>query len=534
MRTLRQTDLVLALLLALIAVALWLPFGFNIGFWMDGWTFFHNIDASHFYETTFTAPVSRPALNLVWQLAYSLDSESYLGVNLLLLALMIGKGWLTAAILHTLTRSRALACAVGALVLVLPADSATFYLGALTLHSALFCWLAATYCLLRYYETRRLVWAPLIVLTLLVGTSSYEIVFVFTAVGLLALLARARKLDRRFWICAWVYLMVPIVMGVRYLLLLLNQSDGVRYQTGLLDPNVTIGAMLSSLVRVYERHFWSGWIGAGTPSYAVYAIVIGAAVAGVCWWLARRESRAAAPPPTWRPSTGALIAVGVLTIALGVALYLPTRDRDSTLRTYYFSAIGAAVVIGTAAYGVTRPSRGGGRAAAFAGIVGAIALVGGVRMLEQHAVFVERTAAQQRVLRQFIQAAPAIDQPAVVLIDDSTGTLNDIFSATFILRGAVAILYEAQELVPVLCDQANCQFEADAVRALFRGELQAISRYERVVMLRYAEAGFTLVESLDGYTDQAARSAYAPRALIDFGAAPPRRAATMLPQAPTS
>jgi len=86
--SLKRVAIVLPFLaLMLIAVLLWLPFGLHVGFYADDWLFYSSIQAGKFW-----GPALRPFLNFPWIFTYHLDSSSFVGANLFLWFLILGKG----------------------------------------------------------------------------------------------------------------------------------------------------------------------------------------------------------------------------------------------------------------------------------------------------------------------------------------------------------------------------------------------------------------------------------------------------------
>lgn len=228
--------------------------------------------------------------------------------------------------------------------------------------------------------------------------------------------------------------------------------------------------------------------------------------------------------------SAALIAVGLLIIVLGIAVYLPTTQRDLTMRTYYFSSLGAALVLAVVGWEIARRTR---RNVVFAVLAGALALIGCWRLLEQHAVFRDRAASQQDVLRQIIDVVPQPqDHVALLVLDEgSTPTLLERFTSSLFLRGSLSLIYDTAYLSAGICDFTlpeddpdACHFQPGQVEALLDGGVYVAATYDRLIVLRYSEDGIELVDSLADYVD--APVAYDPLPLI--GAGDPPRVATML------
>lgn len=533
MRLPNRADLIIGLALALMAAALWVPTGFNVGFTVDGWAQYSVIDyhiRAGGGALLVTTPL-RPLFLIPYQAGYALTPNAFIGYNIVLLGLMIAKGWLAAAVLHRLTRNRALAAAGGVLLLLFPADAALFYEGALTLHMALALWLLATLALLIFIERGRFARLIISALALLIGLGQYEIVFLFVPVAVAA--AAHRGLNRRFWVGASVVGGMAAFMGVRYLgVALASQGNAISYQVSLLDANATPAAIINAIGTVYANHFWNGWLGPWAPAYAALALAIGIGAAVLIGGMALRPAATSRPIARIRPARW--IIIGLAIILVGVALYLPTRDRASNLRTYYFSAVGAAVALSGAAWGLSAAA-GRRQPLMFAGLVGALALIGGWRLLEQHAGFAARAQAQGRALAQFVEQAPAFTAPSLVVIIEGGEALRAIFDTAFAMRSAFEVVYQTDATPVVLCGEivdstltAQCVFGPRRVVASFDRRPFANIAYDQVLAYRFdAETGFTLLDDLSAHAE--ATPGYAPRARIDANAPPPVRAALMLP-----
>lgn len=519
-----------------IVIALWLPVGFNVGFWRDGWTFFDKINTARLLGAVPPAPASRPSLNVGWFIAYALDSNSFTGVNLLFISLLVGRGLLCAGILNKLTRQPLLAFGFGVLALLVPADTAYFYLGAMTLNLAMLCWLAATYCILTFYETPRLTLALMVALLLLIGTAAYEIVFLFIPIGLLALWAMRRRLNRQFFTAAVVYIIVPAVMAVRYAVLWFSHVEGVNYQAGLLDQSLTLGDMLGSLGRIYVRHLAGGWLDGGETTYLIPAVVVGLVAAVVCWWLTR-EVEAGGGNKVGNGNVftvttpGELMIAGLLMIGLGVALYLPTSERDVTMRTYYFSSVGAALTLAAGGWWIAQRLH---RRVIYATLIGGLALLGSWALLNQHADIRDASAAEQRILKQIIGLVPHPESNvALILLDSSAGQdLHRTYGSSLFLRSALLLIYDTNRLAAGLCftdaepgTDDSCLFGTENLETWLGNVGNVTVPYDRLILLRYDGETVSLVGSESDLPVAFQQPVpYDPTALIIDGAPPPRAA----------
>ena len=139
-----------------MAIALWLPFGLNITDFSDAWVFYGSLDAG--------LPLlsdSRPFQLVMYHLAYAVDPNSFVGPNLLMLLLFIGKSLAVYGSLRLiLPQLPVIAFLSAALLMLFPADTGTFWLAAFNVHSPVFFFFLAVLALVWYW--RRPHWLKLL------------------------------------------------------------------------------------------------------------------------------------------------------------------------------------------------------------------------------------------------------------------------------------------------------------------------------------------------------------------------------------
>ena len=516
------------LALALLTALLWLPFGLKVGFTGDDWTFFHQVDAGTVWSS---ASPLRLFIPIPWIIAYDLYPGSFAGFNLFLVLMIFGKGCLVYGILRRLNAVTALAFAAAVLSILLPADTGIFYIGALTIHFAVFCYLAAFYLLLVYWNTGRLsaVIALWIAQVLCVG--NYELAYPLVLVTPLALLLLSPKINRRLIMTTLLWGVIPLINALWYVLIAVNFPRAFQYQ-GSLVANSSITAILTSVFNIYKRHFIDGWFATTAPPYLAVGVLAGMVVFGVCFWLKRRE-RLAQHQPEREPSTASHTRVfalgGLAIIGLGVALYLPTSVRDETLRTFYFSSVGAALTLATVFWWAAR------RPLIFAVFVGIFAGIGTLRLLEQHQSYRDESDRQQAVLSALVEALPAVEPGSGIVVVDQTaeGFLTQTIHSAFYLEYTLPMLYQDYSLEAELCipgefgtDQATrCRFTEDGLVISSLRTFYFFRPYDHLIVVRY-DGAFSVVDDLTPYAD-APIPAYQPERLYKSDAALPSRIADL-------
>ncbi len=506
-------DWLIALALLIGVVALWLPFGWNVGFVGDDWFLFLNARFGSAWAT-----LGRPLVPVPFVLGYALAPGQFVGFNLMLALLILARSGLCYAILRRLGVGRGLAFGAAALVLVFPADTGLFYLGALNVYFSWIAFLLAFYCLLLYWRRPRVTFLAVLWLAQVLCLGTYEAAYPLILVAPLALLPERRSRSRwRGTLIRWY--LFPALNLIRLALVALLSPAALDYQSGLVTGGVpSISSMIESVVGVYVRHFWGGWVDGGISSpYLLIGAALGVLVAAVAWWLARRDPPAPSRVERWLPLAGLAI------VGLGVLIYVPTSLRDDTLRTYFGSSAGAALAISALVWLLIR------RALPFAVIIGLLAALGCGHLLEQHAVFVRATEAQQTVIVGLAAVAPSIAPGSTLIVmDESPGRdLSHIFPGRWQFQMPFLLVYDDPTLTVALCypddapqnPDAYCAFEDQYIEARLTPAISWQRLYSTVIFLRYTGVGeFVVADTLAPYGDS---PDYNPDALIDRDSPPP-------------
>ncbi|HVZ16116.1 MAG TPA: hypothetical protein VG897_03290, partial [Terriglobales bacterium] len=128
-----------------LVVVLWSPFGIKVTGLMEEWMVLHSAetgapsDRNEDYSMFITTGVQRmrPLVGVAPIVGYEFTPDSFVGFNLVMASLFIGKGILLYLILLKLTsRNRAYALLVALLFLVYPSDSGLFTFRAISIHLA--------------------------------------------------------------------------------------------------------------------------------------------------------------------------------------------------------------------------------------------------------------------------------------------------------------------------------------------------------------------------------------------------------------
>jgi hypothetical protein len=509
----RQVVPVLAL--ALLACLLWLPFRFNVGFSGDEWYFY-----LHSSYTPIWGQPSRPLIALPNYIGYVLSPGYFTGFNVMLMLATFLRGGLSFAILRRLGVSRALAFATGAIAILFPADNGIYYMGALAVYYSSTFYLLAFYLLISYWQRPYFPKVLVIWLLQLLCLGMYEASYPLILLSPLVLFALGARFNREFWKSAILWYLIPALNVLRYPLLLQLKPEAFTYQSSLITQPAGTGDMVTALLNIYERHFVGGWFPGTFPVHSEwlpFAILAGLVTFGVCVWLSKHDDPGAATFHTNR--TFILILAGLAIIGLAIAVYLPTSARQDHIRTYYVSAIGAALVIAALLKLLVR------RPLLYAVLIGVLATLGCQRLLEQGSAYDEASEIQQSLVLQTIELVPdPKPYSAMVILDETPNQLwETYFHLYWSLQNPFLIAYHDPTLMMVSCPvfatgevKVLCEFDADRLNVYPGGNPDWSRRYDELVFLRYTNDGeLLLVNELPEHP------AYDPFKVFDPDATPP-------------
>ncbi len=526
--------------LFVLALCLWLPFGFNVSFWADEWWMFQ--DGGRLPWVALES--SRPFVSIPWHIVYLFSPNSFTGTNVLLLLLIFGKGAAFYAILRRLVRQREIAFAAAALVVVYPADTAVFNLGTLSIHFALFCYVLAAWLLVESWVTGR--WYLLVValLALAMSVGIYEVVYPLALVTPLVLLRFEHRPTKRLIGYAMAWYIIPVIGGLRLVSLYINQQGVLSYQSGLFSGLPNPGETVAIIQNVFVQHFYTGWIGSGelfgreylqyAALAAVLVLVLLLGLAWLCPTTGRRQRRNS----LWTAVGGLII------LLLGFAVYLATDLRNSTDRTHFYSSLGAALVIvgllWLLSHTVFRHTF------AFAVLIAALVGVGLLRNLEQHSRYAQVASEQVDTLAKLVSQVPSImSSTGLVIMDESPEQhmIQTFTYSSFYFRGTVTLIYDDPTLNTAICYPGRmerwgtfleyCEFsETEYALDASGGAIGWSKPYDGLIVLRYTpEQEFIVVSDLTPYTEFAV-AGYEPTERFDSDGDLPLRAVTMLGMSP--
>ncbi len=517
-----------------LTLLLWLPFSFNVGPTMDDWFFFANGERGFAWGVP-----TRPLLGLAHGIAQMLTPGSFIGSNLILAALIMGRSLAVYGILRRLGVNAAVALVTAALTLTFPADSGVFYRGALTVYVSGLAYLIAVYCLLAALDQPRLRWYVGMWLALLVCVMSYEAQYVLIALTPALLWLVRPRLDARWRALTLRWYLFPVLWAVYYAITALTTPAALSYQADIRAP-LTPQALVETFAFVYDQHLLSAWLASvAQPLNLTYSLVAAAAgllVSSAALVMQYYKEEAALVNPVRRHVTPLhMLMIGVVVIGAGIAVYLPSTVRTETLRTYFVTSVGGALVFSALFAGLSHRIHTRLPLIIGSGILVALGMFG---LLHQHAGYQQRSAAQQRFLVDFARIVP---QPAtntgIAVIFESTDEMFALFQSAWRFPQMFIVLYGDPWVAAVACpatsfdlplDQQPCQFNDEGIYAQITQGVWWQRPYDRLIVMMYDGGTFEIVDDITPYAaDIPQAAAYDPEALIDRSLPLPPRACTL-------
>jgi hypothetical protein len=576
---------------AIIAILQWLPFGWNIGPRVDGWTLLGDVDKG-MRPYIFTSPdlVTRPFFFWVWILNHHIDPDDFVLLNIILMVMLIIRGTAMYILaLQLFPRQHLFAYLSGALIMIFPADSATYYEGATHVLLSFTLLLVAVNVLVWYWRDRR--WWQLVLALCFeaISVGNYEIGNLLLLATPLVLLWLDRHVSWRLVAVTLLWWVIPTAsLVVAYADVYFNPAS---HHNTLLD---TTGVPYTQKVwNAIQAQFWTPYAAGfrelltantSTTSWsALVALGITCVVALLVLVLRRQNT----PTSSGTLAVASLIqwvllaAASIFAMLLGIILFMPSDQLNSfasyqPARLFYFSAIGAvgttvalafALDIGvlqifrkinasetisrianylrpfTRSLGqlkVDRIVRAGQPSRYTIASIVTLAIIasGAMSLLMQHQLWRDYSWKQQRLLGQIIlQTGHIEDGTLVFVIDQSKGALDDYLPFNYIFEGAFQLVEDNYSLHARLCynnaadtgDTRYCRLTPGGIEVpdIWPGGQGFNAPYNHVIGFVLTASGtLNLLTSIPA--EFGAAPNYAPGALFNAAAGPPPRYFTML------
>ncbi|MBZ0293213.1 MAG: hypothetical protein K8L99_11665 [Anaerolineae bacterium] len=512
-----------------IVALLWLPFGFHkmIGLQAE-WA----IIAQHLRGDSYDVRSTRPIYYVPFVLAYQLTPDSFVGYNVVMLLLFLGKALVFYDLLRLLLPGIRFAPLLGAILFILyPADFNLFTFRALSSQVTIFAALVAIDLFLRAWRGSR--WSywlwPLIWLAQAISMGLKELMYPLLFSAPLLLVWWERRLSRRVARFVALWYLVPLLFVLNMVIVLIRGEGeyvSLVIEQGMGRGESTLPRMLNSVRQMYEYHV-TGWLRAfqqlDSPFLGL-ALVAGALVGVICAWHLWRMTE---NHHSGRWYVG-IVAAGLVVMLLGFAAFLPTRVRGDIWRTYYVTPAGAVLIVIALLYALTRLRHAG---KIFVSVLaGVLVLLAMSNALAQQRYLVSSSATVQRVLAAVAEQAPGFGDETTIALVDPTG----IYESSWTLGGrgpwqtSLYYLYE-RPISAIYCGWQNqdCNFGIEGI-GYERGDREVTFSYDAVLIFEALPDGRVTLRQQSSEMDYlpAGVTSYQPEALIDPTVGPPPKAHT--------
>ena len=455
LRNRRYTDCIAVGGFFLVVALLYLPFGFATVAQWDTWTY-------RAYHENLPWPqlerelASRPFAPIPFIIALLIESESFVGSNVVYALLLWMKTGLLYIILRKMNIHRFFAFLIVILFLAYPVDTRVMSVQSTMPLFSFVSFLTATYLVLHYAAkpTRAKLIGIWLSLSLCIGV--YESAYALIVVAPLLWWRRTRNM---MWLnlnLTFIWYIVPAAKAA-YIFLLLS-TRRTFYQSGFFSSGseIALGDLFSQtigrLLEVYLRSFAFGWVEAlhsvqQNPWLSLTVVMCG--VLGALAWLIWRTDKCARVPENRQ--LGLTLVTGLLLVLPSVGVLIWIDYYNNELRgLYLYIPVAAAIVLSCLIALLTAPiAKNRHRNAAIAGLCLLLMLPGLSRLLLQHEHYVTSANNKARILAQIAQLAPAIESQTRVLVlsEMSSEEFHDkhieAFTSTA-LGHALYVIYEGQ------------------------------------------------------------------------------------------
>jgi hypothetical protein len=549
--------------LAALVVTLWLPFGWKVTGLYEEWLIMSGGDMGNPVRMLYQPYASasyRPLTLAPYIFGYILTPGSFLGFNIIFALWALGKGVAMYALVRRLVpHNPALAFVSGALLVVYPADDALLTLRTTNVHAGVFLFVIALNLLIVAWQRFR--WSTLLAMVVAEGIAlaTYDGGILLSLCGPVLLLLLRPRIDKRVVTVAALWWGVSVSFLFHLILTLRDPGSYVaQLLAGSAMGKTDVGELLRSwgrsMARAYIRTFGTGWYDAlrGLDWQDPYlhlsaALTIFVLIPAI--WLHTRQAEETKEAVDIKGYV-VLSCLGVIAVAPGFAMYLPTEWRNSNWRVFLYSSIGAALAVGVACFLFARLF-GQWQRLVFVGLTSALIGTATVHALAQHRVYFEYSQRQQQILADIISVAPGLKPETTVLLIDRTPTAaSKAWSMCTVvsncLEWALRYIYADHTLRAMYCAPGyrprnqfseECQFESHGVtvpyvHAVLKEEMHPFSPYASLVVFENSARGLTVLEDISGYQVEARANGYDPDRRIDASSPIPPRAHTLFTRWP--
>jgi hypothetical protein len=505
-----------------VVIAVFLPYGLNINgtleeyLVMSAYAFASQEQDLINNSQTILRPFSLPMALF----SYSLTPYSYFGVNIVNYSLIVVKGVILFYILVRLKFLRSAALATAILFTIYPTNATSLRL-IIVVQAATVTFLLGILLLLRLNSKWR--WPECILMVVFLATTMlmYEMTFVLI-LFIPLLLVLLNQINNSVIRLSLIWYSVFALVGMRWLYFYIALKDS--YQQSIIsgvDNHPFI--LLTKLREIYQWNLAGVWYRSLAHTYnAVILYCLIATLISAFFFLLFLKLSPKDAKPLQRQQFLQL-AIALVVIALGYAVFLLTNVRDLYDRVFGLSSIGAASFLVCLSQFLSA-YLGKYRYISFSFLVAVLIFLSLVTAMRLRENDVLTAFQQQSVVADIVEEIPDVNVSGpTIVVFDKTGNLVSSLFLRRVIEGPLQILYDDPNLRAFLCypqisygwQDETCTLGVDNIFYQAR-TISYLSSYDNVIAFMYHEDGVMrlLLEIPRELTNGIIIDGYEPLALI--------------------
>ncbi|MBI5929239.1 MAG: hypothetical protein HY862_08020 [Chloroflexi bacterium] len=533
----RKSDLIIIGIVFVLEIILWLPFGFRNNGLIEEWTFIRNFDHGQIW--TPGIPANRILDTIAFWLGYVFTPNSFVGMTVMLYALLLGQGLAYYLFFRQLTNNPSIALTAAILGLIYPAGTGIFYIRLLNYQVLPLFYFLAAYLLLRYWQQPSRVKLLTMWGALLVSIWVTELAIPTICLTPLFLLYQEKRLTKRLFKVSGLWYLPLIGSLLTWLYLYL--TDKMGYLEGMANDNTdytfrdNLTEIVKAMVRAYRRAYYDGW-NEGLHNVNLWFLALAIGFAGIVFGFVfsqLRQSNALSNRKVyllWLVVSLGLFLIGILPFLLA------PNYRHTTDRFFAMASPWAALSVALTLYLLTTGFSTKARRYIFPAMASLIIVWAMQYAFQQHQNAIRFSMVERDILTQIATTVPHLNNQVIVVYDESGHlTTNEYvfgMSVTYMhLRDALSYLYEKPVQVYTCAGLFyRCEFDRDQFYYYYHltdDQLVAQVPIQQVIAFRYCYSTSLIEQIPSQLALEPLGDSYNPRAIIQPDQAPPRRLANL-------
>jgi hypothetical protein len=442
-------------LYAVIAVILWLPFGFRTVGLVEEWDLMWLLDrGNQLWWITAHSPLSefrlRPLTVLPYAIAHSLG-EGFLWFNLIALGVFVLRALATFFLVDRIAPGHAnVALTAGVLAMLYPANTGLFTFRVFHIQIAVVLFLFALVLLCDVERIGGLWRIALMFIFLAASLLMYQIAILAVVIGPVLLVALGRGRGWRRIMKFSLLWLAPPAAAAAYWLAVASGGGTYELESTKTAARPSLGDYGHDLIRSYTDQVYRAWRPNAWVTWEPRYVAIGAAC-GVLVALAVLAGRQA-DAVVW---TRTALITGIAAILIAPLGFLPlwaiVFSIHETIKVYLLSSVAVAIGLSLVIGFVVR------KQLPFAIVSGVLVAFAAIYGLHQHAYYAALARAESRVLGEMVQQLPSPEDRTTIVVRDHSGQLSMVWTlgppGTF--GAAVEVAYDNPTINVALCDETT-------------------------------------------------------------------------------